>query len=69
MLDIERQFTITAFTKWIMDEDLSFTDIERVIHVFETIPLRLEQVEGAKAAALKVRLRSVVQQKFLGPGG
>src|SRR3990167_379108 len=65
MLDIEKQFTITAFTKWIMGEPLSYSDIERIVNVFETINLVLEQVEPAKAAALQVRLRSVIQQRFM----
>src|SRR3990167_4466434 len=68
MLDIEKQFTITAFTKWIMGEPLSYSDIERIVNVFETINLVLEQVEPAKAAALQVRLRSVIQNRFMPKG-
>lgn len=68
MLDIEKQFTITAFTKWIMGEPLSYTDIERIVNVFENINIVLEQVDNAKAAALQVRLRSVIQQKFMPKG-
>ena len=68
MLDIEKQFTIMAFIKWIMDEPLSYSDIERVVNVFETINLSLEQVPEAKAAALQVRLRSVIQQRFMPKG-
>ena len=68
MLDIEKTFTINAFTKWIIGEALSFTDIERIVNVFETIPLNLEQVPEAKAAALQVRLRSVIQQRFMPKG-
>jgi len=65
MLDIEKNFTIVAFTKWIVGEALSFSDVERIVNVFETIPLNLEQVPEAKAAALQVRLRSVIQQRFM----
>ena len=68
MLDIEKQFTITAFTKWIMGEPLSYSDIERIVNVFEKINLVLEQVDPAKAAALQVRLRSVIQQRFMPKG-
>ena len=68
MLDIEKQFTITAFTKWIMGEPLSYSDIERIVNVFETINLVLEQVDPAKAAALQVRLRSVIQNRFMPKG-
>lgn len=68
MLDIEKQFTITAFTKWIMGEPLSYSDIERIVNVFETINLVLEQVDQAKAAALQVRLRSVIQNRFMPKG-
>ena len=68
MLDIEKQFTITAFTKWIMGEPLSYSDIERIVNVFENINLVLEQVDPAKAAALQVRLRSVIQQRFMPKG-
>jgi len=68
MLDIEKQFTITAFTKWIMGEPLSYSDIERIVNVFENINLVLEQVDPAKAAALQVRLRSVIQNRFMPKG-
>ena len=61
-------FTIVAAIKWIVKRPLSYSEIEYLVDVFEHNDLTLEQTEPAKAAALQVRLRSVIQNRFMPKG-
>lgn len=65
MIDIERLLTISAFTKWILEEDMSMGDIERIAEVFNHKKLNLEIVDPPKAAALQVKLRSILNERFM----
>jgi len=61
-------FTIVAAIKWIVKRPLSYSEIESLVDLFEHNDINLEQVPEAKAAALQVRLRSVIQQRFMPKG-
>ena len=61
-------FTIVAAIKWIVGMPLSYSEIEYLVDIFEKRDIVLEQVDPAKAAALQVRLRSVIQNRFMPKG-
>jgi len=61
-------FAIVAAIKWIVKRPLSYSEIESLVDVFERNDLVLEQTDPAKAAALQVRLRSVIQNRFMPKG-
>jgi len=61
-------FAIVAAIKWIVKRPLSYSEIESLVDLFEHNDINLEQVPEAKAAALQVRLRSVIQQRFMPKG-
>ena len=61
-------FAIVAAIKWIVKRPLSYSEIESLVDLFEHNDINLGQVPEAKAAALQVRLRSVIQQRFMPKG-
>ena len=68
LTDDEKLKTKVALLKWVDGENLAAGDIERIIAVFDTCPLNLEILDQGKAAALLVRMRSVIAERFMPKG-
>ena len=68
MGDIETNLTLGAFTKWITGESLSTRDFERILTVIDVKPLNFDIPDQAKLAALQVKFRSLLHERFFPKG-
>lgn len=59
-------YLVTAFAKWVDGEPLSQTDVERLLHHFETNDLRMAGMSPEETAALKARFKAVMVKRFVG---
>ena len=65
--NVGEYLTTAALLKWQHGEPLSREDFERILSVIQTRDLTLSSVDQPTFAALQVKLRSIVQQKYLPP--
>ena len=66
--DIDRRKIGVAFDKWIDREPMSAEDFERIMYIFQNNDLALSSTDPARAAALQVRLRAIIQEKYTAKG-
>jgi len=64
MFDHNTMLTTAAFIKWQRGEPMSKEDLERIIGVLENSPLSISNVSPEDTAAIQVRLRQVLHNKF-----
>ena len=69
MTDDEREKTKVALLKIIDGEPVSTTDFERFINFLEKSQINADIADQAKWAGLQVRLRSVLNERFMPKAG
>ena len=67
MFDENRMLTISAFIKWVAGEPMSREDVERILGVIQQNDLKVSQVDQQMMAALQVRIRHILNERFGGP--
>ena len=65
MNEIDRKLLEAALIKWMQGEVMSIPDANRIVQMIDTCPLQATG-EPAQLAALQVRLRSVIGNRFMG---
>ena len=68
MNETDRKLLEAALLKWMVGEPMSIADADRIIKMIDTCPFQIAGADPAQAAALQVRLRSVVGNRFMGSG-
>ena len=63
--DIEFDLTMAAFKKWVIEEPFSTKDFERIMDVIDKKPMNFDIPDQAKLAALQVRFRSLLHERFM----
>ena len=66
MLEIDKMLTIAAVMKWLSDEVMSASDLERIVRVFETRNLQANGDPNI-LAGLQMRLRDALRRYFEQP--
>jgi hypothetical protein len=66
-MDYNEQQEQAAWEKLRKSEPLSETDTLRVFGVMERMQLRVSSVDPQQKAALEIRLRSILQEKYFKP--
>lgn len=67
MFDENRMLTISAFIKWVAGEPMSREDLERILGVIQQNDLKVSQIDQQMWAALQVRIRHILNERFGGP--
>jgi len=66
MIDpIEQHLTLAAVYKFMGGEPMSPQDLTRVIQIFDTGKLELAQVDAPTVAGLRIKLKTVLQARYL----
>ena len=57
---------VNALLKWVDSESQTVEDMERIIKFLETSELRISTAAPQIIAGLQMRLRDILQQKYVG---
>jgi hypothetical protein len=61
---IEMELTKGALLKWLMGENMSASDLKRIMNVIATKPLSIEKLDDGEIMGLMGQFKSLVAQRF-----
>lgn len=64
MVQIDEDLMLGVFKKIYRNEPISSSDAERLIWFFDNRTVQLDSVDPAKAAAIQVKFRAVLHDKY-----